>query len=71
MPESPSEELAVTSKLPAPVGRKKTLFPAADVVPVKFAKLNDGALGSDVSTFTVEEIETLLPTLSTPVSVYR
>jgi hypothetical protein len=30
-----------------------------------------GVVGADVSTFTVVEIETVLPTLSTPVSVYR
>jgi hypothetical protein len=36
---------------------------------VAFAGVSDGLLGADVSTFTVVWIETLLPTLSVPVSV--
>ena len=71
MPESPSDELAVTSKPPLPVGRKKTTFPTADVVPVKLENVKVGDVGSDVSTLTVVETEAVLPTLSVPVSVYR
>ena len=71
MPESPSDELPVTSKLPVPVGRKKTVLPTADVVPVKLEKLNVGADGSEVSTLTVAVTDAVLPRLSMPVSVYR
>ena len=69
MPDSPSEELAVTSKLPLLVERKKTLSPTAVVVPVKFEKLKVGADGSDVSTLTVAVTEAVLPRLSVPVRV--
>ena len=59
----------MTSKLPLPVGRKKTTLPTDEVVPTKFENVNVGSLGSEVSTFTVVDTETVLPTLSVPVSV--
>ena len=71
IPESPSEELAVTSKLPLPVGRKKTTLPTAEALPTKFENAKLGALGSEVSTLTVVDTEAVLPMLSVPVSVYR
>jgi len=57
------------SKLPVLVGRKKTTLPTAEVVPMKLENVKVGAVGSEVSTLIVREIETLLPTLSVPVSV--
>src|SRR5262249_19686664 len=71
MPESPSDEPAVMSKLPLLVGRNKTVLPTAEVVPVKLEKPNVGAEGSDGSTLTVWVTEALLPTWSVPVSVWR
>jgi len=67
--ESPSVELAVRSKLPLPVGRKKAVSPTDDTLPTKFENEKVGALGSDVSTFTVAVTDVVLPTLSVPVSV--
>ena len=71
MPESPSDELAVTSKPPLLVGRKNTVSPTAVVVPEKLEKVKLGALGSDVYTLTTAVTDAVLPTLSVPVSVYR
>ena len=44
-------------------------LPLRAVAPVRFAK-ERLSVGSVVSTLTVVEIETVLPTLSVPVSVY-
>src|SRR5436190_601725 len=66
MPESASDEPAVTSKLPLPVCRKKTLAPLAETVPVRFEIVSVGALGGGVSTVAVVETGAEFPTLSVP-----
>ncbi len=48
-----------------------TVPPETNVSPLAPDNDTDGAAGALVSTFTVVLMLTLLPTLSTPVSVYR
>ena len=56
--------------LPA-CGLMNAVVPLMNVFPVAAERLITGALGALVSTFTVVEMLTVLPTLSVPVSVYR
>ena len=71
IPVSPSLELALRSTLPAELGLNQAFVPLAWRAPLVFEKVSVGADGADVSTLTVVEMATLLPTLSVPLRVYR